>query len=102
VLPALRDELDGAKPDVARVEELLSLLALVPEPAEVDPPSESASVFRATVTRARELMGDKFKRSYTGRRTAADNIRQNPPQHLRKSMFCSAGQLLAVPSEFDE
>jgi hypothetical protein len=99
LVPALSDELAKPKADPARVEELLSLLALVPEPEEG---AAAPSDFKVVLTRARDFMGDKFKRSYTARRSAAEGLRQNPPQHARKSMFCSAGQLVSVPSEFDE
>jgi hypothetical protein len=54
------------------------------------------------LSRSRDFIGGKWKRRYTGRRSAAEGLRQNPPQHARKSMFCSAGQLVSVPSEFDE
>ena len=95
LLPALSDELARDKPDTSRIEELLSLLVLVPEPAE-------SEAWRTTISKTRELLGEQFRRFYGVRRTAAEATRQNPSPSMKKSMFCSAAQLSPVVSEFDE
>ena len=104
LVPALGDELDKPKPDPARVEELISLLVLVPEPtvdeAGGEPPALAS--WRKAMGRAREVLGEKWSRSYAGRRAAAKAQRDNPTPHAKKSLFCDADSLPAVPSEFDE
>lgn len=95
LLPALSDELAKEKPETARIEELLSLLVLVPEPAE-------SEAWRTTLGKTRELLGEQFRRFYGVRRAAAETTRQNLSPSMRKAMLCSAAQLTTVASEFDE
>jgi hypothetical protein len=103
LIPALADELAKSAPVPARVEELLGLLVLVPEPKAkahgVDDPVRSA--WLAAVSKARDVMDDRFHDVYVQRRAYADWIRQNPTPTLRKGMFCTAAEL-SPPDGFGE
>jgi hypothetical protein len=103
LIPALADEVAKSAPSLARMEELLSLIVLVPEPKARDDGSDDAArqAWLAAVGKARELMKDQFRRAYIARRAYADGLRQNPPPALRKGMFCTAAEL-SPPDGFGE
>jgi hypothetical protein len=101
LVPALADEASRPKPDQAKLEELLSLLVLVPEPKEGDAEPADREAWQVTITKTRALMGDAFRRAYNVRRSAAEATRQSPSAAMRKAMLCSAAQLSPVESEFD-
>jgi hypothetical protein len=94
LVPAFEEALpDPGKPAAkikAAIEDLVDLLALVPEPPATD----------ATATTAwKKLMGemehspDHLSRIYNARRAASARERANPPPMIRKVNFCGAGAL---------
>jgi hypothetical protein len=102
LVPALNDALAKDKPDALRIEELLSLLVLVPEPkATLDDGSAAPEhqAWQATVAKAREVMKDQFRRVYNQRRAAAEASRQSPSPAMRRGMFCSAAAASPLASE---
>jgi hypothetical protein len=103
LLPALSDALALATPDKAKLEALLSLLALVPEPAvqAADAGAASSSAWRAALAKAHDVVGEPFRKAYSGRRKDAEASRQSPTPNMRKAMFCSAAQLVPESSEFE-
>ena len=104
LIPALGDALGAAKPDAQRIEELLSLLVLVPEPTDTVDGSigPEHQAWQTTLGKARDVMKDQFRRVYNVRRAAAEASRQNPSPTLRKAMFCSAAQLSPLQTDFGE
>jgi hypothetical protein len=103
LIPALSDEVTKAAPVASRIEELLSLLVLVPEPKPSDDGSDDSArkAWLAAVSKARDVMKDQFGKAYNVRRAYADGLRKNPPPTLRKGMFCTAAELSA-PDGFGE
>jgi hypothetical protein len=103
LIPALADELAKGAASVSRVEELLSLIVLVPEPKVRDDGSDDPArqAWLVAVGKARDLMKDQFRSAYNARRAYADGLRQNPPAGLRKGMFCTAAEL-SPPDGFGE
>jgi hypothetical protein len=96
LVPTLSEEAGKKKPDAHKVEDLLSLLVLVPEP---DP--AAASGFAASLTSARNVLGERFNEAYGTRRAAADESRRNPSPALHKASFCNAAQIAPSVTEFD-
>jgi len=106
-IPALGEELSLEKPDDKRLEELLSLIVLLPDPKAPADAAEASEVadyanWQRTLDRAREATGEHFRRYYNARRSAAQANRQNPPAQLRKAMFCSAAEVVAPDADFTE
>jgi hypothetical protein len=99
LVPTLNDEANKPKPDLGKLEDLLSLLVLVPEPVASD--DASARAFGACLAKTHDVLGDAFRAAYAGRRAAADESRQNPSPALRKASFCNAAQLAPSATEFD-
>jgi hypothetical protein len=95
LVPALADEVGKPAPEPSRVEELLSLIVLVPEPKAADDgtadPGQAA--WLAALGKARTVMKEQFRHAYNERRLAADASRQKPPPALHKGMFCTAAQM---------
>jgi hypothetical protein len=105
LVPALGDAVGKAKPDTQRIEELLSLLVLVPEPKAPDDTGSGGPQHQAwqeTLAKAHDVMKDQFRRAYNVRRAAAEASRQNPSPALRKALFCSAAQTSPLPDDFGE
>jgi hypothetical protein len=102
LVPTLADENNKSAPDLGKLEDVLSLLVLVPEPAAADAGPEARD-FAAATKKTRQIMGEApFHAAYALRRTAADESRQNPSPALRKASFCDAAQLAPSATEFDE
>jgi hypothetical protein len=109
-VPALAEEVAKDKPDEKRIEELLSLLVLLPDP-RLEPSDEEGAAARnaaevanwsKTLDRAREVTKEQFRRYYNVRRNAAQANRLNPPATLRKAMFCNAAELVAPDADYNE
>jgi hypothetical protein len=97
LIPVLEDELKKPEPDKLKVEELLSLIVLTPEPeapAKDAAPTPQRARWQGAIERTQALMQDQFKRVFDVRRDAAESSRKSPPSHLRDAMFCGA-ELLA-------
>jgi hypothetical protein len=112
-LPALRDDvlipaLAGAvaldPPEPKRVEELLSLLVLVPDPKPAGDGAESPQLqaWNQQLEAARSVLKDQFRNAFTLRRVAAQNTRRNPTPAQKSAMFCSAAEVTAVDDAFEE
>jgi hypothetical protein len=95
LVPALEQELSKPAPEKLKVEELLSLCVLAPDPPA---PVKGASTpqrdrWQAAIDKAKSLMGDQFRRVFDVRRAAAEASRKNPRDQLRDAMFCGAHAL---------
>jgi hypothetical protein len=105
LIPALEGELGKPTPDRAKVEELLSLIVLTPDP---EAPAQGAAAtaqrahWQAAIERTRALMQDQFERVFAVRRAAAQASRTKPPSHLLAGMFCGAELLHRDASDLGE
>jgi hypothetical protein len=105
LLFALEEELKKPAPDKLKVEELLSLLVLAPEPAapaEGEQPTPERARWQAAIERTRTLMQDQFTRVFDERRQAAETSRKTPPSHLADAMFCGAELLARTTTDLGE
>ncbi|HMI89956.1 MAG TPA: hypothetical protein VK509_01270, partial [Polyangiales bacterium] len=96
LIPALEHALAEPAPDKAKVEELLSLIVLAPDPeapAAGAAPAPQRARWQATINRTQALMQDQFKQVFDVRRAAAEASRKTPPSHLQAGMFCGAALL---------
>lgn len=103
-VPLLAEELKRPKPDAARIDDLLGLLALLP--AQANQPKSAAAAgalvaampnplptFSSLQPQLKTLMGDRLAIAYTRRRDAATQARKTPTAVLKKAMFCSASEV---------
>ncbi|HVV51760.1 MAG TPA: hypothetical protein VHO06_18980 [Polyangia bacterium] len=92
LVPAFNEAVpDPAKPPAkgvtAAVEDLVDLLALIPEPPATDAAATAAwKKVMATMEHSSEHLG----RTYAARRAASARERANPPPMIRKVNFCGA------------
>jgi len=86
LVPAATAVLGNAKADPLVREALLSLVALVPEPAAGDPGTAGWQALNAAADKA----GGAVARTLRDRRTTAEQQRQNPPPKFKKRDFCTA------------
>jgi hypothetical protein len=91
LVPLLAEELGKPKGELARIDDLLGLLALV-EPPPASKEDAARGAWQAALKRARETMKDVFHREYETRRAAAHSTRTAPPPGLKKAMFCRAAE----------
>jgi hypothetical protein len=86
LVPSLTEAL-AAKPDPTLLEDLVGLIALVPEPATTDAKAQDAwKKMMAALPRA----GEKAQRTLATRRAASARERANPPPMIKKVNFCNA------------
>jgi hypothetical protein len=88
LVPALAQALGDAKADPNLVEDLVGLVALVPEPApNADAKAQAAwKALPAALARANE----RYQRTFNNKRAAAARERSNPPPMIKKVNFCNA------------
>ena len=88
LVPLLTEALAAPKPDAQLVEDLVGLIALVPEPAATaDPKAHDAwKKMIAALPRG----GDKAQRALAVRKAASARERANPPPMIKKVNFCNA------------
>ncbi len=87
LLPALMTALADPKSDATLVEDLVGLVALVPEPAATDAPGQDA--WKKAMT-ALAHAADHLQRTFNTRRAASTHERANPPPMIKKVNFCNA------------
>jgi hypothetical protein len=94
LVPSLADALGAQKPDQQLVEDLVGLIALVPEPAATDPKAQDAwKKMMAALPRG----GERAQRTLATRKAASARERANPPPMIKKVNFCNAAAA-AFPS----
>jgi hypothetical protein len=95
LVPLLSEALAAQKPDPQLVEDLVGLIALVPEPAATaDPKAQEAwKKMLAALPRG----GDKAQKALAVRKAASVRERANPPPMIKKVNFCNAAAA-AFPS----
>ncbi|HKP61166.1 MAG TPA: hypothetical protein VJV78_30760 [Polyangiales bacterium] len=104
LVPALAEALKADPVDPKRVEELLSLLVLVPDPtpAADGSVSDQLRAWTQALDASRTLLKDQFRHTFVQRRAFVENLRRNPPPAQRPGMFCSAAEVIAVNPDFAE
>ena len=105
LIPALEEALNKAEPDKLKVEELLSLIVLAPDPpapAKGEVASPQLTRWQAAIDKTKALMQDQFRRVFDVRRAAAEASRKNPPVQLRDAMFCGAPPLAPEVTDLGE
>jgi hypothetical protein len=105
LIPALETELKNPQPDKLKVEELLSLIVLVPDPAapvKDAAPTPQRARWQAVIEAAHALMQEQFTRVFDVRRAAAEASRKRPPSHLHDAMFCGAELLTRDTTDLGE
>ncbi len=86
LVPGLDAALANAKTPPAILEDLVGLMALVPEPAATDAKASAAwKKVQGELAKAAEHL----QRTYNTRRAASSRERQNPPPIIRKVDFCN-------------
>jgi hypothetical protein len=88
LVPSLTEALSAPKPDATLIEDLVGLIALVPEPAaNADPNVQDAwkKVFAAL-----PKAGERAQKALATRRAASARERANPPPMIKKVNFCNA------------
>jgi hypothetical protein len=87
LVPELESAVANAKTPQPILEDLVGLLALVPEPSATDPTATAAwKKMQGDLAKAPEHL----QRMYNARRAASTRERQNPPPAIRKVNFCNA------------
>ena len=79
-----------AKTETAALEDLVDLIALVPEPPATD--AAATATWKKLITDL-EHGADHLGRTYNARRAASARERANPPPMIRKVNFCGAAAL---------
>jgi hypothetical protein len=97
LVPATAEALSDPKSPPTLLEDLASLVALVPEPAaNADPKAQAAwKALQAAIGKAPE----RVQRTFASRRATARHERTSPPPMIKKVNFCGAADTaLAAPT----
>jgi hypothetical protein len=87
LVPSLTEALAAPKPDPTQIEDLVGLIALVPDPASADAKAQDAW---KKLTAALPKAGERVQKVLATRRAASARERANPPPMIRKVNFCNA------------
>ena len=90
LVPAMTEALADPQAPPTMVEDLATLVAMVPDPAATADPKIQADwkAMLAAIGKA----NDKVQRAFTGRRASARRERANPPPMIKKVNFCGAAE----------
>ena len=89
LVPALAEALAAAKPDAQLIEDLVDLIALIPEPAATE--AAALDAWKKALG-ALPRAGDRAQRALANQRAGAVRERANPPPMVRKMNFCNAAE----------
>jgi hypothetical protein len=94
----------GREADQTMLEDLLSLLALTPDPAITTDSGAQATrtAWESALAGARIATGDIYARAFTERRSAVQVTRKAPPAKLKRSMFCTAEEVELADVAIDD
>ena len=87
LVPSLAQALAQPKPDAVLVEELIGLLAMVPDPGE----GASLVAWKAVLATMQKA-GEHYDHALTKRRATVKRERANPPPMVKKVSFCGAAE----------
>jgi hypothetical protein len=90
LVPVLAEALAAPKPDAQLIDDMVGLIALVPEPAATaDPKAQEAwKKLFAALPKA----GERAQKTLATRRAASARERANPPPMIKKVNFCHAAE----------
>jgi hypothetical protein len=90
LVPLLAEALAAPKPDATLIEDLVGLIALVPEPGPAADPKAQDAWKRLFAALAKA--GDRAQKVLATRRAASARERANPPPMIKKVNFCNAAE----------
>lgn len=93
LVPAAAEAVAKPKPDTTVIDDLVGMLALVPEPTDKD----ALAKWKAVIASLDKVAGGRPGRVYRDRRAAAARERQDPPPAMRKISFCNASEATTPP-----
>jgi hypothetical protein len=107
LVPVLKQEMQKARPDFERIEDILSLLAFAADP---NPSGENNSMqlaygaWKQVLDKARGSSNERVRRAFDTRRAAVQTTRAKPSLALKRAMFCSAAPVeqLDIGTDLDE
>jgi hypothetical protein len=99
LVPTLAEVLAAQKPDAALVEDLVDLLALVPEPPAAD--AKAADAWKKALA-ALPRAGERAQRSLANQRAASARERANPPPMIRKMNLCNAAEAAFPTADMEQ
>ncbi|HEY6878374.1 MAG TPA: hypothetical protein VI299_10175, partial [Polyangiales bacterium] len=83
----------GSEGDGALFDDLLSLLALTPDPDLTPEHAEARKSWEQALTAAREFAPERYDIAFTKRRVAAQKARKADGANPKDTMFCSAKEV---------
>jgi hypothetical protein len=96
VVPATKEMMEKPKADATTVDDLVGLLALVPEPAAAD--QQATAAWKAVMTML-EKPGARYGRVFRDRRATAERERKDPPPAIKKISFCGVPESAQTVTE---
>jgi hypothetical protein len=96
LVPAASELMQKAKPDPTVVDDLVGLLALVPEPAATG--DAAATTAWKNVMSLLDKPGARYGRIFRDRKATADRERKSPPPAMRKLSFCGISETAPAPA----
>jgi hypothetical protein len=89
LVPAAVEMMAKTKPDPAIVDDLVGLLALVPEPAATE--KDTSAAWKNAMSQL-DKPGARFGRIFRDRRATAERERKSPPPAMKKLSFCGVSE----------
>jgi hypothetical protein len=83
----------GRESDSTLFDDLLSLLALTPDPGFGEGEADKRRAWDAALASARTMAEARYDAAFTRRRIAAQATRKNPPAKLQGAVFCTAEEV---------
>jgi hypothetical protein len=105
LVPALADAVQRRNPEQqSLLEDLLSLLALTPDPGYGQDPDVRAAraAWDKAIVGAREAEPQLYDSAFTTRRISVQATRKNPPDKLKRSIFCTAEEVSLADVAIEE
>ncbi|MGZ3425088.1 MAG: hypothetical protein ACXVCV_00500 [Polyangia bacterium] len=96
IVPAAVEMMQKTKPDPAIVDDLVGLLALVPEPGPNE--KDAADAWKKAMSLV-DKPGARYGRIFRDRRATADRERKAPPPAMRKLSFCGIAEVAPAATE---
>jgi hypothetical protein len=105
LIPALVDSVkQRSKEQQTLLEDVLSLLALTPDPDWSEDPdtTQSRNAWNAAIGMARDAEPQLYDTAFTQRRVAVQATRKAPPTKLKKTFFCTAEEVSLADIAIEE
>lgn len=97
LVAAVDDVLGKPKPDPAIADDLVGLLALVPEPGPTE--KDALGPWKATLARLDAKPNDRYGHIFRDRKATAERERAAPPPAMRRLSFCGLSEPAPAPTE---